>query len=124
MAWEAVHASHLLVDSVLGIEKRLSASYPEDRKYVFEDRGRGAMRTYSRDFTKAYEDAMLGMVEERMNASILTLGNVWYSAWVAAGQPDLSRFEQKEVSDSLKAVLKAEQELFEQSRKGFGREHE
>ena len=124
VAWEAVHASHLLVDSVLGIEKRLSASYPEDRKYVFEDRGRGAMRTYSRDFTKAYEDAMLGMVEERMNASILTLGNVWYSAWVAAGQPDLSRFEQKEVSDSLKAVLKAEQELFEQSRKGFGREHE
>ena len=124
VAWDAVYASHMLVDSVLGIERRLSASYPEDRKYVFEDRGRGAMRMYSREFTEAYEAAMLGMVEQRMNASILTLGNIWYSAWVVAGQPDLERFEQKEVSDSLKAVLKAEQELYEQNQKGYGRDHE
>ena len=124
MAWDAVYASHMLVDSVLSIERRLSASYPEDRKYVFEDRGRGAMRMYSREFTAAYEAEMLGMVEQRMNASILTLGNIWYSAWVVAGQPDLDRFEQKEVSDSLKAVLKAEQELYEQNKKGYGRDHE
>ncbi|MBL7941037.1 MAG: S1/P1 Nuclease [Flavobacteriales bacterium] len=124
VAWDAVHASHLLLDSVLGIEKRLSMTYPEDQKYVFEDRGRGGMRMYSRDFTKAYEDAMLGMVEQRMNASISTLGNVWYSAWVVAGQPDLDRFEQKDVSDSLKAVFKAEQEMWEENRKGYGRDHE
>ncbi|MGV3638401.1 MAG: zinc dependent phospholipase C family protein [Flavobacteriales bacterium] len=124
VAWDAVQASHLLVDSVLGIERRLSASFPEDRKYVFEDRGRGAMRMYSREFTETYETAMLGMVEQRMNASILTLGNIWYSAWVVAGQPDLDRFEQKEVSDSLKAVLKAEQELYDQNKKGYGRDHE
>ncbi|HRH70839.1 MAG TPA: zinc dependent phospholipase C family protein [Flavobacteriales bacterium] len=124
VAWDAVHASHLLLDSVLGIEKRLSMTYPEDRKYVFEDRGRGGMRMYSRDFTKAYEDAMLGMVEQRMNASISTLGNVWYSAWVVAGQPDLDRFEQKDVSDSLKAVFKAEQEMWDENRKGYGRDHE
>ncbi len=123
-AWKAVYASHMLLDSVLGIEKRLSREYPEDRKYVFEDRGRSGMRTYSRDFAQAYEDAMQGMVEERMNTSIITLGNFWYSAWVTAGQPDLDRFEQKGVSDSLKAVLKAEQELFDQNRKGFGRDHE
>jgi len=123
-AWEAVYASHMLVDSVFSIEKRLSREYPEDRKYVFEDRGRGAMRMYSRDFTLAYEAEMLGMVEQRMNASILSLGNIWYSAWVVAGQPDLERFEQKSVSDSLKAVLKAEQELFDQNRKGYGRDHE
>ena len=124
VAWEAVYASHLLLDSVLGIEKRLSQTYPEDQKYVFEDRGRGGVRMYSRDFTKAYEDAMVGMVESRMNASILTLGNLWYSAWVAAGQPDLERLEQKDVSDSLKAVLKAEQEMWDENRKGFGRDHE
>lgn len=123
-AWEAVQASNQLVDSVLTIESRLSASFPADQKYVFEDRGRGAMRMYSRDFSKAYEDAMLGMVEKRMNASIISVGSFWYSAWVTAGQPDLERFEQKDVSDSLKAVLKAEQELWEQNQKGFGREHE
>jgi hypothetical protein len=123
VAWEAVYDSHMRVDSVLGIERRLSEEYPPDRKYVFEDRGRGGMRTYSREFTAAYEGAMKGMVERRMNASILTLGNIWYSAWVDAGQPDLDRFEQRQVSDSLKAVLKAEEELWKQGR-GHGRDHE
>ena len=123
-AWQAVHASHMQVDSVLSIEKRLSETYPEDQRYVFEDRGRSGLRTYSREYTKAYEDAMMGMVERRMNASIITLGCFWYSAWVNAGQPNLDRFEQAEVSDSLKAVLKAEEELWKANQKGFGREHE
>lgn len=123
-AWDAVHASHLLVDSVLGIERRLNREYPDDRKFVFEDRGRGGMRMYSRDYTKAYEDALMGMVEARMNASILAVGSYWYTAWVNAGQPDLRRFEQKEVSDSLKAVLAAEEELWKERRQGYGREHE
>jgi hypothetical protein len=82
------------------------------------------MRTYSREFSKAYEDAMQGMVEERMNASIVAVGSFWYSAWVNAGQPDLNRLEQKDVSDSLKAVIKAEDELWRANRKGFGRDHE
>lgn len=125
-AWTAVYDSHMLLDSVLSIERRLSLEYPEDRKYSFEQRGnqRSPVRTYSREFTKAYEEAMGGMVESRMNASILSLGNYWYSAWVAAGQPDLDRFEQKAVSDSLKKVIKAEQELMQESRKGHGRDHE
>lgn len=122
VAWEAVYESHLRVDSVLGIERELSRSYPDDRKYVFEDRGRSGMRMYSREFTAAYEQAMQGMVERRMNASIVALGSFWYSAWVDAGQPDLSRIEDKEVSDSLKAVLKAEEELWRQGR-GHGRDH-
>ncbi|MFZ1691598.1 MAG: zinc dependent phospholipase C family protein [Flavobacteriales bacterium] len=123
-AWQAVYDSHMLLDSVLGIEKRLSQSFPEDRRYTFEDRGRGGMRLPSREYAKAYEDAMMGMVERRMNASIVTLGGFWYSAWVNAGQPDLNRMEQKEVSDSLKAVLRAEEELWKERSQGHGRDHE
>lgn len=125
-AWDAVYDSHMLVDSVLGIERELSRQYPEDKKYVFEQRGtsRTPFRTYSREFAQAYEAAMQGMVQRRMNASILALGDIWYTAWVVAGQPDLDRFEQKAVSDSLKRVIKAEQELMLENRKGYGREHE
>ncbi len=125
-AWQAVHASHMLLDSVLGLERKLSLEYPEDKKYVFEQRGnqRTPFRTYSREFTRAYEASMGNMVERRMNASILSLGDYWYSAWVVAGQPNLDRFEQKEVSDSLKRIIKAEQELMEENRKGYGRVHE
>jgi hypothetical protein len=125
-AWEMVRASHLLVDSVLLIEKRLDQRFPPDRKFVFEERGasRTPFRTQSREFALAYEQAMGGMVERRMNESILALGDMWYSAWVVAGQPDLLRFEQKEVSDSLRRVIKAEEELMRANQRGFGREHE
>ena len=33
-----------------------------------------------------------GMVERQMRSSILAIGNVWYSAWVDAGQPDMSNW--------------------------------
>ena len=86
-AWQAVRASHAAVDSVLAIDLEVDAAWDDDKQYVFEDRGRGAMRQYSRDYTAAYEDAMGGMVERRMNASILMVGSYWYTAWVNAGQP-------------------------------------
>jgi len=120
-AWAAVQASHMAVDSVLGIERMLNERFPDDRKYVFEDRGRGVMRFQSQEFTKAYEDAMGGMVERRMNASIITLGSFWYSAWVDAGQPDLDRFELQDVSDSLKMILAAEEEALKMARESLGR---
>ncbi|HEX2616848.1 MAG TPA: zinc dependent phospholipase C family protein [Flavobacteriales bacterium] len=119
--WSAVKESHLALDTVFNNEKQLQATFPEDKKYVFEDRGRGSMRFYSKEFTKAYEESMSGMVERRMNDAIITLGSFWYSAWVDAGQPDLDRFEQKEVSDSLKAVLAAEEEQMKMAKEAAGR---
>ncbi|MBK9758753.1 MAG: S1/P1 Nuclease [Flavobacteriales bacterium] len=121
-AWEAVQASNRALDSVFNFERTLNERYPADQKYVFEDRGRGSMRFPSQGFTKAYEDAMGGMVERRMNASIITLGSFWYSAWVNAGQPDLDRFEQQDVSDSLKQILAAEEEALKMARESLGRE--
>jgi hypothetical protein len=56
-----------------------------------------------------------------MNAAIIAVGSFWYSAWVDAGQPNLDRIDQKEVSDSLKQVLKAEKEADQMSKKALGR---
>ena len=33
---------------------------------------------------------MKGMVEQRMRDAIKSIGSVWYTAWVNAGQPDLN----------------------------------
>lgn len=121
-AWDAVRASHWAVDSVLRIERELSAQWPEDRKYSFEDRARSTGRTYSQEFTRAYEEAMGGMVERRMNEAIIVLGSFWYTAWVDAGQPDLSVLEDRQVSDSLKKVLEAEEEQLRMATKSMGRE--
>ena len=37
------------------------------------------------------------MVEKRLRLSISTIGNLWYSAWVDAGQPILEGMQESDV---------------------------
>lgn len=89
--WDIIHQSHQLVDSVLVIEKRLSQSIPSDEQYCFDQRADFTVRTQCPAYASAFQSAMKGMVEKRMRDAILALGSLWYSAWVDAGQPLLSK---------------------------------
>jgi hypothetical protein len=86
--WRAIATANHQVDSVLTLEKRVTAKM-EDRKYAFEERGKQLMRVYTREFSEAYHDLLAGMVERQMRASIKMTGDLWYTAWIDAGQPDL-----------------------------------
>ncbi|MGZ6523347.1 MAG: zinc dependent phospholipase C family protein, partial [Bacteroidia bacterium] len=83
-----------------------------DKKYSFENRGSTLMKVYSKEYTEEYDKMLNGMVEHRMRAAIITVGSMWYTAWVNAGKPDLSRFDNKEVSDSLKQANKIAEDLW------------
>jgi hypothetical protein len=111
-AWAVVKASHLAVDSVLKFEAQLNSKYSQDKKYSYESRGSMMVKVYSKEYTEDYDKMLDGMVERRMRAAILTVGSMWYTAWVNAGKPDLSRFDNKEVSDSLKQADRASEELW------------
>lgn len=100
-AWEAVQASHIAVDSVLKIEKELTEELATDAKYSFETRGASTVRTYSRDFSTAYHERLNGMVERRFRAAIIGVGSMWYTAWVNAGQPDLTELLHVRPSEEL-----------------------
>lgn len=89
-SWATVLESHRALDSVLRIERELSAAWPEDQKYGYENRGRVVMRVYSRPYATAYHERLGGMVERRMRASIRRTGAYWYTAWKRAGSPDLT----------------------------------
>lgn len=121
-AWRAVEQSHAALDTVLGFERTLSQLWPEDQRYSFVQRGASTIRTQSKEYTLAYEQAMAGMVERRMNAAIAMVGSCWYTAWVDAGQPDLRQLEDRAVSDSLKKVMEAEDEQLRMATKSIGRE--
>ncbi|MFZ2907128.1 MAG: zinc dependent phospholipase C family protein [Cyclobacteriaceae bacterium] len=86
--WKAVEHSHLLLDSVLLLEKTLNEKYGE-RKYSFETKGKQTVKVYSLEFSTAYHEALSGMIEQRMREAIKMTGDFWYTAWVEAGQPDL-----------------------------------
>jgi len=88
--WDIVLTSHQLVDSVLRVEKQLSREFPLDRQYCFEERLGRTVRVECTEYARAFQERMRGMVEERWRASIRSIGSAWYTAWVNAGQPDLS----------------------------------
>lgn len=120
-AWEIVRVSHSEVDSVLTLEAKLNATTAPDRKYAFEQRGNTTIKTYSREYTTAYSNILNGMVERRMRAAIHMVGSLWYTAWVNAGQPDLRKLEEKELSDSAKKAQEEEEYLWKNGRlKGKG----
>ncbi len=106
--WKAVKESHLAVDSVLRIERELTAEFDPDAKYSFEQRGNTTVSVYSYEFSQEYHRRMNGMVERRLRQAILAVGSIWYTAWVDAGQPDLSQLQNTPPSPEM---IKELQEL-------------
>ncbi len=109
-AWKIVKASYSALDSVLLFEKELNGKFPSDQKYSFEQRGSSNVKVYSREYSAEYNKMLNGMVERRMREAVIQVASFWYTAWVNAGQPKLDDFGKKEVSDSLKNVIKKELE--------------
>jgi hypothetical protein len=88
--WHAIEQAHAALDSVLSMEKMLTKEMGE-KKYSFETKGKQTQRVYSVPYSSAYHDRLSGMVERQMRASIIMIGDFWYTAWVDAGQPDLRK---------------------------------
>ena len=101
--WQRVLESAVATDSVLVFEKQLSEEFPADRKYAFESRNGLLQRQYSTAYTLAYDKKLNGMVERRMRQSIFTVASFWYTAWVNAGQPDLSQLQSIEFTEEDRA---------------------
>lgn len=89
-AWNAVAAANQALDSVLSMEIKVGEKL-ENKKYNFETRGRQTVKVVSPQYAAAYHQALSGMVERQMRASVKMIGDLWYSAWVDAGQPDLRK---------------------------------
>lgn len=111
-AFKICRASFKEVDSVLTFEKRLSASFPPDKKYVMEKRGSRKVQEYSPDYAKAYQAMLHGMVQRRLRASIQSVGSFWYSAWIDAGQPDLNKLMDRPMTAAEKQEMVKEEGLY------------
>ena len=111
--WEVIFKANKLAVSTLLIEKEVSQKFEVDKKYCPETHNGVEVQKPCFDFAKAYHDRLGGMVEEQMRRAILAVGSAWYTAWVDAGQPDLSDLkdtplsiadekEQKETDNKIK----------------------
>jgi len=121
--WDIVLKSHSYVDSVLVIEKELSQTFPQDRQYCYEERLGRTVRVQCREYAKAYQERLSGMVEERMRQSIHAIGCAWYTAWVDAGQPNLQLGQALPLTAAERRELESLEQQFQHG-KAKGRAHD
>lgn len=114
-AWVAVSLANAALDSVLKVERSLTADYTQSKKYSYEERGAATLRVYSYDFSQKYHNLLSGMVERQMRRAVKMIGDFWYTAWVDGGQPDLNNW-----SD----VHSADKDIFANFLKNGFRNHE
>jgi hypothetical protein len=69
-------------------------------------------QVYSKEFCELYHSKMNGMVERRLKKAILSVGSIWYTAWVDAGQPDLRELQYTKPSEALIKELHALEEAY------------
>lgn len=105
-AWRVVAASHAASDSVFRFEKELSMRFDTDKKYTYELRNNVLTRSYSREFSEKYHQMLPGQLERRMRASVLMVGDMWYTCWINAGQPDLSVLSGEAISEKEETAEK------------------
>ncbi len=91
--WLRFSQSFAALDSVLLFEKLATEKYPN--KYVLQTNGTQNTKLYNETFCAYYHELLNGMVERRARASIDLIGSLWYTAWVDAGQPDLSNLKEE-----------------------------
>ena len=121
-AWDILVQSHNAVDSVLMIEKEMASVY-SNNKFNFETKGKQTVKVFSEEYSKHYHEKLDGMVERQFRASVRMTGNIWFTAWVDAGQPDLKTLIDYKPSEE--ELEKRKQELLLWKERNISpREHE
>lgn len=108
--WKTIENTQAACDSVLTFEKELSAKFDPEKKYTFTERNQILVKTYSDEFSAKYHQLLAGQVERQMKASVRLAGDLWYTCWVNAGQPDLSILDDFELDEDEKRKEAAEQQ--------------
>ena len=110
--WQNIKSGNAAIDELFKAWDKLNSQYPNDEKYTLENRGSSTVKVISKEFALQFTVLANNMIEHRMRLAVETVGSLWYSAWVDAGQPDLSKIEDKEISDSLKNSHHMQEEMW------------
>ena len=119
--WRIIKNSHQLADTLLAIDKRVRLTLGEDKLYKKDEQGNVIKSRYnspiqSDEYAKAFHTALHGMVEDQMKASISTVADFWYTAWVDAGKPDLSKLDDIELTQQNKVPFAKDYEAWKQGK--------
>ena len=105
--WQRIKESHDAIDTIFGIENYLKTHFSSDKKYVYQERSNQTKMLSSISYAEKFDSLSRHMVERRMQTAVKAVAAAWFTAWVNAGQPDLSRLDDKQISKAHKKELNA-----------------
>jgi hypothetical protein len=108
--WSAVRKGYNMVGFMLETEKNVSKNFNEADKYEIKMWYGKETKAYTPQFAKAYGLALKNTVNERLLESSSLIADFWYTAWVDAGKPDLSEFQNAGLAQDLQKELGAFQQ--------------
>ena len=91
--WTILQESHEKVILVLNAQLEANEALDDDEKFIIVDNNGFEEMKPSLLYSNAFNRRLDGMVEYRMKRSIEAVSSFWYTAWVNAGQPDLSNLK-------------------------------
>jgi hypothetical protein len=126
--WNIIFSSHKLKDTLLSVDKALRKMIPENKVFKVDadgkvEKSKFGQSVYTDEYAKQLHDALKGMVEKQMRASITATADFWFTAWVNAGKPDLSFLDPSDLTKQNSKLLKKELKLWKKG-KLFGVESE
>ena len=116
--WELMADTHSLVEPLLAADKKLRTATAENKMYVTDANGvvlknKYGGVLYSDEYAAKFHMELNGMVENQMKKAITVTASFWYTAWVNAGKPDLSKLDTKELTNRNRKFLKKDSKTFE-----------
>ncbi len=70
----------------------------------------------TKEYAKAYETALSGMIQKQMVSSIASLSSFWYTAWVNAGKPELKSLDDRRLTEQNKKNFSRELKAFKKGK--------
>lgn len=107
MIWNLILNVYDKVDSVLVMERRLFSKMSAT-KYGFETRSGMTVKAVTPEYSQQYHQMLDGMVERQMRCAVKCLSDLWFTAWVNAGQPDLDSLKGVEFGEEILAARRLE----------------
>ena len=121
--WDLIKNTHGLVEPLLSVDRKVRADlnnqiYKKDANGVIV-KNRYGSQVFSYQYAEALHKGLNGMVERQLNHAMQDLTNFWYTAWVNAGKPDLSKLDPAGITERNRNNLKKDIKLMKQG-KVFG----
>jgi len=102
--WIDIRIAAALVPELLAIEKEVSVQFKPETKYKTMMRYGRETKVYTKEFAEAYANGLGPTVNKQLIASANMIADFWYTAWVNAGKPIITK---REISTNLSTELKS-----------------